>query len=1019
MIFIRLTLFLAAFSLPLVSLHAQMLTIRGTVSSAEDGLPVIGATVTIKAAATGTITDIDGSYTLQVPDENTILVFSYVGLKQEERRVGSLRQIDVVLSPDVSILKEVVVVGYGTLKRSNISGAVSTVTAEEITQTPILRTEQALQGRTAGVQVTQNSGAPGSALTVRIRGIGTINNSDPLYIVDGIPVEGIDFLNPSDIESINVLKDAASAAIYGSRGANGVVLITTKGGKKQQDGTISYEAYYGVQSPWKLINLLSAREYAILSNEAHIAAGKVPRPEFANPDLLGEGTDWLSAIFQDAPMSNHQLTLSGGSEKSTYTVSGNYFRQDGIVGGEKSGFERYTVRLNTNNEVKKWLSIGNTLGITHLKRQFLPENNEFTTPLVRALNMDPVTRVRRSDGEYAYSLYADTDIVNPLNAIDQTHDRWTTNRLVGAVFAELKPAKGLSLKSTYSTDVTFAQRNTFFPAFDLSLNPELSDAPGGEKNLVNSVVLQHNHWKNWQWENVLSYQTTLAQQHELTLIAGTTALANRFDYSGGANTNLPTNDPKDAFISNTIDPITSQSTYAGATESSLLSVFSRVNYAYADKYLLSATFRADGSSRFGNNNRFGYFPSLSGGWVISREDFFSSEDLSFLKLRASWGRNGNDRIGDYSFTTIVNAGQNYTFGPGEVITNGAVPLVAANPDLKWETVTQSNIGLDAELWNGKLNISTDYYIKTTTDMLYAAPIPLVAGTLPPVRNIGTVDNSGLEIAAQYRNRTSAFSYSIGGNIAFVSNQVTGLGAGGDPVLTGRIQSANATVSRTEVGRPIASFYGFVTDGIFQTSEEVAAHAFQNELTRPGDIRFKDLNGDGVIDILDQTFIGDPTPDFTFGLNADCAYKGFDFSIFILGSQGNDIYNATVRYDFSYVNRPVSALNRWTGIGSSNTEPRVNLNDPNQNARVSDRFIEDGSFVRVKNMQIGYSLPETISKKWNIRKFRVYASASNLFTFTRYSGLDPEIGALSALEIGIDRGFYPQSRSFLAGISLTF
>lgn len=1000
-------------------LWAQNIKIKGVVSSAEDGLPVIGATVMEKAGLNGTITDVDGAYEIEVADGNAVLVFSYVGLKTEERQVGNLRQIDVILGTDVSVLGEVVVVGYGTQKRSSISGSVSTISADEITSTPVLRTEQALQGRVAGVQVTQNSGSPGSPLTVRIRGVATINNSDPLYIVDGIPVEGIDFLNPGDIESINVLKDAASAAIYGSRGANGVVLITTKGGRKKQDGRITYETYYGVQSPWKLINLMNAREYAIISNEAHIAAGKVPLPEFSNPDLLGEGTDWLDAIFSDAGTSNHQLSITGGSERSAYTVTGNLFNQDGIVGGEKSGFQRYTVRLNTTNDVKDWLSIGNTLGVTHLKRRFLPENNEFTTPLVRALNMDPVTRVRRSDGVYAYSLYADTDIVNPLNAIENTHDAWVSNRLTGSVFATITPAKGLTFKTTYSTDVTFAKRNTFFPSFDLSIDPILSDAPGGEKNLVNSVVLQHNEWRNYQWENVLTYQETFGQNHSVALTAGTSLLENRHDYSGGANTNLPTNDPADALLSNTIDPITSQSTYGGATESALLSFFGRANYEYADKYLFSATFRADGSSRFGVNNRFGYFPSFSGGWVISREPFFRSNAITFLKLRSSWGQNGNDRIGDYTFTTIVNAGQNYSFGPDEVITNGAVPLVSANPDLKWETVTQANAGLDVELFNGRFNLSTDYYIKTTTDMLYAAPIPLVAGTLPPVRNIGKVENRGFELALQYRNREGAFSYSVGGNIAFVNNRVLSLGEGGDPVLTGRVQSANATVSRTEVGRPIAAFYGFVTDGIFQTTEEVAAHAFQHELTAPGDIRFKDLNGDGVIDLLDQTFIGNPTPDFTYGLNADCSFKGFDLSIFVLGSQGNDIYNGTVRYDFTYVNRPVSVLNRWTGPGTSNSEPRVSLNDPNQNARVSDRFVEDGSFIRLKNLQLGYSPPASLLKSLGIYKFRMYVSAQNLFTFTRYSGLDPEIGAVSALEIGIDRGFYPQARTFLGGLSVTF
>lgn len=1000
-------------------LLSQEIKITGKVTSADDGLEIIGATILIKDTSTGTVTDFDGNYELTVPSKESILVFSYTGLKPHEIQVGGQTTIDVVLNLDVSILDEVVVVGYGTQKRSNISGSVSTITSEEITETPVLRVEQALQGRTAGVQVTQVSGSPGSPMTVRIRGIGTINNSDPLYIVDGVPVDGIDFLNPNDIESINVLKDAASSAIYGSRGANGVVLITTKGGKRNTEGKISYDAYYGMQSPWKQINLLSAREYAILSNEAHIAAGKTPLQEFANPDLLGEGTNWQDAIFDDAPMMSHQLTFSGGGESSAYTVSGNYFTQDGIVGGEKSGFERYTVRLNSTHDLKKWLTVGNTLGFTNLQRNFLPENNEFTTPLVRALNMDPVTRIRKSDGTYAYSLYSDTDITNPVNAIEQTFDTWTTNRVVGSVFGEVKIMEGLTFKSTYSVDATFATRDIFLPLFDLSIDPVISDAPAGEKRQVNTVVKQHNTWKNWQWENVLIYNKSLDEQQNMTVTLGTTALGNRHDYSGGANTNLPTNDPNDAFISNTIDPIESQSAYGGASESSLFSYFGRVNYEYADKYLLSGTFRADGSSRFGANNRYGYFPSFSLGWVVSREDFWSSNLVSFLKLRASWGQNGNDRIGDYSFTTIVNAGQNYSFGPDEIITNGAVPLVASNPDLKWETSAQTDIGVDVELLDGMVNFTADYYLKKTSDMLYAAPIPLTAGTLPPVQNIGSVDNQGLELSLSYRNKEGAFQYSIGGNIGLVSNEVVSLGEGGDPVFTGRVQSANANVARTEVGQPIASFYGYVTDGLFQTSEEVVQHAFQHESTAPGDIRFKDLNGDGMINTEDQTYIGNPTPDFTYGLTGDISFKGFDFSLFFQGTQGNEIYNATVRYDFTYVNRPVSVLNRWTGPGTSNTEPRVSLSDPNQNARVSDRFVEDGSYLRLKNIQLGYSLPASILDKLKLSKLRVYVSGQNLLTFTNYSGLDPEIGAFNALEIGIDRGFYPQARALLGGLQVTF
>lgn len=1013
---ILLVLLISFFS---IAIQAQM-TISGVVTVPPDNQPGIGVTVMVRGTTTGTVTDFDGRYTIMVQDTDAVLVFTYTGYSEQSWKVGSRSTIDVQMQESVSQLNEIVVTGYGSQKRSSISGSVSTVDASEITERPILRVEQALQGRAAGVQVAPVSGSPGSALTVRIRGVGTINNSDPLYIVDGIPVDGLDFLNPNDIESINVLKDAASASIYGSRGANGVVLVTTKGGKKGQAGSISYETYYGIQRAARYVDLLTAEEYATIQNEAYLAAGKIPLPEFAVPAALGEGTDWQEAIFETAPMFNHQLTIAGGGEKSAYTLSANYFSQDGIVGGDKASFTRGTVRLNGSHDLKKWLTIGQNLGFTWLQRDALIENSQYDSPLIRALNMDPVTPIKKADGTYAYSNYSDTDIANPVNGIEQTYNTWTTNRFVGSIYGDFKILKGLTLRSAFSLDATYAVQNIFYPRFDLSNIPSISEAPPAEKRLVNSVVIGNNTWRNWQWENVLTYQTTFDEKHDLTLIAGTTALQNRYDASGGANTNLPSNDPDDAYISNTIDPIASQSAYQYASESSLYSYFAKANYTFDDTYLFSATFRADGSSRFGANNRFGYFPSFSGGWVMSHADFWNLDVINFFKLRASWGQNGNDRIGDYSFTTVVSSGQNYTFGPDETITNGSVALSAANPDLKWETSTQTDIGFDMEMYDGRISFTTDYYIKKTSDMLYAAPIPLVAGTAAPIQNVATAENRGLEFTLLYRNNDHDVHYSIGGNIAFVKSEVTGLGLGGEPVLSGYVQFANANAAKTDVGHPLASFYGYVTDGIFQSQEEIEAAAFQNAGTAPGDIRFKDLDGNGIIDINDQTYIGNPTPDFTYGFTGDVEWKGIELNLFFSGSEGNDIFVNTTRYDFAYVNRPSSVLTRWTGPGTSNDEPRVSLNDPNQNVRVSDRFIEDGSYLRLKTLQIGYNLPKAWLDKMKFERFKIYMTAQNLLTFTKYSGLDPEIGTIGgSLEIGIDRGYYPQARAILGGISLTF
>ena len=994
--------------------------ITGKVTDASNGQPLIGVTVQVDNSDIGTITDLDGVYSLPIKEEGSTLTLSYLGYDSQNIVVGNASTLNISLRPSTSQLEEVVVTGYGTQKRSSISGSVATIKSGELDEKPLLRVEQALQGRAAGVQVAQVSGSPGSALTVRIRGVGTINNSDPLYIVDGIAVDGLDFLNPKDIESINVLKDAASSAIYGARGANGVVLITTKGGKKNQAGIISYEGYYGTQRASRLIDLLNATEYATLQNEAYLAAGKIPLPEFSNPQALGEGTDWQEAIFESAPIMSQQLRITGGGEKSAYTISGNYFTQDGIVGGPKSNFKRTTLRINGVNEIKPYLNIGTNLGFTWLERKSLSENNEYNSPIIRALNIDPTTPVYKADGTYAYSDYADTDIANPVNGIAQTHNKWQTNRLVGSVFSDLKLHKNLSLRSSFSSDITFAIQRTFTPKYDLSNIPSISEAPAAEKSVFNSVGIGNNTWKNWQLENVLTWQNKYNDAHDVTIIGGTSSIANRYDGSGGSNTNLPTNNVEDAYISNTIDPIESQTAYHFATESSLLSYFAKSNYSFKNKYLLSATMRMDGSSKFGKNNRYGLFPSFSAGWNVSDESFWNFSPITNMKLRASWGQNGNDRIGDYTFTTIVLKGQNYVFGPNETITNGSVALTGANPDLKWETSTQTDIGVDAELYDGRLNFTADYYIKKTSDMLYAAPIPLTAGTEPSLQNVATALNKGVEFALGFRNSSAGFKYGFEGNIAFVSSKVTGLGLNSKPVFSGQIQSANSTAAKTDIGHPLASFFGYVTDGIFQTQAEVETHAFQSDETSPGDIRFKDLDGNGIINQEDRTYIGNPTPDFTYGLTTDLAYKGFEVNIFFQGSQGNDIFNNTVRYDFIYVNRPSSVLGRWTGPGTSDSEPKVSLNDGNQNARISDRFIEDGSYIRLKTFQLGYNLPKRWLNKVRLSNMKIYFTGQNLLTFTKYKGYDPEIGNISgSLEIGIDRGFYPQARTFIGGLSFSF
>lgn len=993
---------------------AQTQTITGKVT-AKSGEGIPGVNIYVKDnTGIGTSSTNDGSFKLANVPQGAILVFSFIGYTPQEIKVGNQTSLSVTLAEDDESLNQVVVVGYGTQKRSEITGSVSTIDSKEITSTPVLRVEQALQGRASGVQVTQNSGAPGSGLNVRIRGIGTVNNSDPLYVVDGMPVEGMDFLNPGDIESISVLKDAASAAIYGSRAANGVVLITTKKGKNNQKLTTSYQMYYGVQNRIRKLDLLNASEYATLSNVARSADPNVtPFPEFANPAALGEGTDWQDAIFErNAPIQNHQVSLMGGNERSVYSLSTNFFQQDGIIGRDKSRFNRFSFRFNSSHKINKKISVGNTLSLIHFKKKNLAENDEFGSPLMRAINMDPVTPVKNADGTYAASQYAQTDIKNPVNQIALANDTWTSNRLLGSVFGTYEIIEGLKFRSSFGLDVTYGTSDVFFPAYDLGMPHERLD--------VNSVVKGINLWSNWIFENNLSYDKTFGK-HGLNLVVGMSAQEFNYRNLTGTRNNLATNNPDQAFLSASQDG-ENQIANGNASESALASYYGRVNYSFAGKYLVSATVRVDGSSRFGANNRYATFPSFSLGWVVSEEGFMKNQNLiNFLKLRASWGQNGNQQISNYGFTSSIANGLNYTLGSGELLNNGAAPVVASNPDLKWETSTQTDLGLDLGFLQDRIMFSVDYYKKTTQDMLVVVPIPLHVGAGAPFVNAGSVDNSGVELMLEYRKKEGDFKYNVGFNMAFMRNEVTSLGNGDTPISAGSYGTGGGLITRTEVGQPIASFYGWQTDGIFQTQSEVDAHAFQSAETAAGDFRYKDLNGDGVIDDDDRTFLGNPTPNFTYGITAGASYKNFDLSMFWQGVQGNDIFNAVIRYDFTTTNRLASRRGYWNGAGTSNTEPRLSIGDPNQNSRISDRFVEDGSYLRLKNIQLGYTFPEALLKKARISKVRVYISAQNLVTFSKYKGLDPEIGVgrTGLLDLGIDRGFYPQARTFLTGVNITF
>ena len=1000
---------------------AQSTAITGKVTDADDGMGLPGVSVVEKGTYNGTVTDLDGNYTLMVSTPEATLTFTYIGYKTTDVALAGRTAVDHALAADIAGLEEAIVIGYGNQQRSKISGAVGTIDIKDATAVPVLRTEQALQGRAAGVQVTQNSGQPGSTQSIRIRGTGSLNNAEPLWVVDGIPTGGIDFLNPADIESISVLKDAASAAIYGARGGNGVILVTTKKGAKGQPAQVTYDAYYGMQEPWKKVGLLNAEQYAILMNESRAAAGFVPYPELADPASLGEGTDWQDALFQRAPMVNHSFNFTKGTATSSTAIGGSHFAQDGIIGGEKGRFERTTFRVSTQQDAGDRFRLGQTVNFTHISRNALAENNEFATPVVRALNMDPVTPVSRPDGSYAYSEFIDSDIANPINQVATTHDNWMTNRFVGNLYGEYDLLKELKFRSSVNLDLSLGSQKIFFPTFDLGIGPNDPNRPAYEWREVNGLIRNENKWTTWQWENTLTYDKDLKNGDRIQAIAGYSSLYGNYQNIGTYRDSLTTNDPDLAFLDNSLNANEQAPNASGGFgESSYLSTFARIQYELGDRYSFSGTIRRDGSSKFGANNRYGIFPSLSAAWNLTEIPWVVEKDwIEFAKVRASWGRNGNaDGIGNFDFTSIVFNGQNYTFGPEQVQVNGAGPVTTSNPDLKWETVDQFNAGVDLDLYRGKFNVVLDYFVKNTNDMLAVVPVPGVVGFLPAATNVASARNKGVELALTYRGEKGDWDYDINGNISIIRNEVTSLGEGGQPISTGNIFGQGDFSAYTEIGLPMAVFYGYETAGIFQTDEEAASNTAQPDAVA-GDVIFVDQNGDGAIDEEDKTVIGNPHPDFTYGITGNVKYKQFDLSLFIQGSHGNDLYNGIFRYDLNTTNLPVSALERWTGEGSTNEHPRISHTDPNRNNRVSDRFVEDGSFLRVKNLQIGYSLPDRVLEKLDLGKFRFYVSANNLLTFTKYTGLDPEIGSRGTLEIGIDRGFYPVARNFIAGVNVTF
>jgi TonB-linked SusC/RagA family outer membrane protein len=1017
--------------------QAQDLIINGKVVD-ENGLPIPGASILIKGTTKATASDFDGNYQLKATSNGT-LIFSFVGYSKVEEAINGRTRIEVKLNLESQSLQEVVVVGYGTQKKSVVTGAISSIKSKDLENIPNGRVEEALQGRVAGVTVASNAGEPGSTATIRVRGITTFDTyggNNPLWVVDGVVVDsgGIGYINQNDIESMEVLKDAASLAIYGSRAASGVILVTTKKGKSGKIA-VNYSGYSGSSAPAKTLNLLNATQYGVLMNERSVAGGGPVL--FSNVSALGDGTDWQKAIFnKNAQQVSHELSMSGGNEVSTFYLSFGLQDQQGIVASAISNFNKKNIRLNSTHKISKIFTVGQTLGYTHQKSIGIGNtNSEFGGPLSSAINLDPITPliitdliaanqspytsvgvIKDSNGNpYGISNIVGQEMTNPL-AYVQTKlggNNWSDN-FVGNAFLEITPLNGLKLKTSLGGKLAYWGFEGFTPHYYLNAS---------SNNAQNNLNRATNQSFGWNIENTISYTKQL-NKHDFTLLVGQGAYVDNI--TSGTNTtyfNLPVTSYQDASFNFNLpaNQITA-SAYTG-NEHVLSSLFSRLNYNYDEKYLFTGVIRRDGSSRFGSNNRYGTFPSFSAGWVISKEGFWKENKVvSTLKLRGGYGITGNDAIPDFGYVATISGGRNYTIGNSGNVTIGNSPNAPSNPDLKWEQTAQTNIGVDAKLFNS-LNLTFEVYKKKTSGILQYVSLPgYVGATGSPLGNVADMENKGIEVELGYRKKFTNFNFSANGNVAYLLNKVTNLGQGKVFIPGDAAFQSMGAVTRTQVGQAYNTFYGYQTAGIFQNMADV--NAYKNASggliqpnAVPGDFRWVDTNGDGTITAADEKFLGSPLPKYTFGLTLNLEYKGFDLMVFTQGAAGNKIFQGLRRLDIGTANYQTDALGRWNGEGTSNAFPRLTSNDTNGNfTNPSNFYLEDGDYLRLKIVQLGYSLPSDVINKIGASKIRLFLTGENLLTLTKYTGYDPEIGGNV---MGIDRGYYPQSRTVMFGTNLQF
>jgi len=1032
-------------------LSAQEMKVTGSVTSKLDGSPIPGANVVVRGTTIGTISDMDGKYAITVQQGET-LVFSLIGMKNVEVVVQS-SVINVQLEDESKDLNEVIVIGYGVQKKSVVTASIARVSSEDLNTTKPVRMDNALQGLASGVTVTSSSGQPGAASQVRVRGIGTINNSNPLYIVDGMPIEGgLDYLNPNDIASMEVLKDAASGAVYGARAANGVILVTTKTGKEGKT-KVTYDYSYGWQNPWTERDVLNASEYAVMMNEGALNAGMPIK--YNDPYSYGEGTNWQKEVFNyNAPVVSHQVSLSGANEKVNYLLSAGYYNQEGTVGGNynRSNYERVTLRNNNTftlfdeSKNRNWLNNGkvvSNVSYARVKSTGVDVNSMWGSPLGSALTLSPILNVYdegdaaqaqldQYSGNPNYTPVYDphngklfmvpgtsyNEMVNPLASLSLPGSQGWSHKFILNLSAEFQLYDGLKFKSSYGADLSFWGSDGYTKLFYLSGNNYAKETRVNSSSERGTV---------WQIENVLMYDKAI-NRHNFSLLAGQSAKETNGYYLGGYRNGMIDPNGSKPYIDycNGLQEDGDMFIYGGKQASSTLaSLFGRLSYNFDERYMFQATVRRDGSSRFGGNNKYAVFPSVSAGWNLTNEAFMQSRPqwLSATKVRFSWGINGNENIGNFRYTVMTSANNNYNFGSDEHMENGVKASSLANPDLKWEESEQLDFGLDFGFLSNALTFTADYYIKRTNGMLMQMNIPSYVGEAKPIGNVGDMENRGLEFEASYKFRTGDWNFRVAGNLSYLQNELLEYGNETGWANLDNFQGTG-TISRAQNGKPFPYFYGYKTAGVYQNQAEVADAPlyWDGSAPVPGNVRYVDVSGpngtpDGVINDYDKTDIGKGMPDWTYGMSFNVDWKGFDMSMMWQGTAGNSVFDATRRTDISVSNLPSWMLNRWTGEGTSNRVPRYVQGD-NYNWQSSDLYVYDGSYIRLKNIQLGYTIPSRLTKKALISSIRCYVAAENLLTFTKYHGFEPEISS-GGTSLGIDYGVYPQSKTLTVGVNVAF